>query len=372
MKFNFFIPTRIIFGENCIKENSNLMCIGKKALIVTGKSSKKNGSLDDVLSVLTDNGVKYEIFNRVKSNPDIENVLDGADVARKVEADFIIGIGGGSPLDASKSIATLATNSIKPEELFANMIKKRPLPIIAIPTTAGTGSEVTPYSILTYDKVGSKKSFFSPLIFPKVAFLDARYTMSLSYNVTVDTMLDALSHLIEGFLSVKYNNFYEYLVVNGLNSLKTCYKNVLDASTDIKKLDFETRELLLYSSTLGGMLIAHTGTSVVHAMGYSLTYYKEIPHGRANGILLANYLKFNYDSEEYKINMILKLLGIKDIYEFEKIMNELIRREGKIPEISIDELNKYSSIAIKAGNIANSKKSVTQDDLLDIYKKSIF
>jgi alcohol dehydrogenase class IV len=366
------MPTRIIFGESCIKENSNLMCIGQKALIVTGRSSKKNGSLGDVISVLKDNGIKYEIFDRVKSNPDLENVSDGADVAREAEADFIIGIGGGSSLDASKSIAVLTTNLIEPEELFTSVFKKPPLPIIAIPTTAGTGSEVTPYSILTYSKIGNKKNFYSPLIFPKTAFLDARYTIDLPYNVTIDTMLDALSHLIEGFLSVKYNDFYEYLVVNGLNGFKICYKRVLDACLDIKKLDFASRELLLYSSTLGGMLIAHTGTSMVHAMGYSLTYYKEISHGRANGMLLANYLKFNYDSDKYKIDMIMRLLGIKDIHEFDEIIKELISKEGKIPEISKDDLNKYSSIAIKAANIANNRKTVTQDDLLDIYKRSIF
>lgn len=367
MKYNYFIPTRIIFGENCIKENSDYMAIGHKALIVTGKSSRNNGSLDDVISALESHGIKYEIFDGVKSNPDLENVSKGADVARRADADFVIGIGGGSPLDASKAIAVLAANPMMDaEELFSKTFKNKPLPIIAVPTTAGTGSEVTPYSILTYDRIGSKKNFASPYIFPHVAFLDARYTINLPYSVTVDTMLDALSHLIEGYLSVKYGDFYFWMVEKGLKGFSESYKSVMDGQLDLK-----TREVLLNSSLLGGMLIAHTGTSIVHAMGYSLTYYKDIPHGRANGMLLADYLKFNCETDGDKVEHILSLLNIGNIEGLRSIVSGLLQRVDKRPDISESEMAHYASIAIKAPNIANNKKVVTQEDLFKIYKSSL-
>lgn len=166
---NFFIPTKILSGINCLKENSNIFTtLGPRAFIVTGKkSSSQNGSLNDIIEVLEQNNIHYTLYNEINSNPSIQEVQDAAKIAKKTNPSFIIGIGGGSPLDAAKAIAILTTNNLNEKQLFSGIYSETPLPIIAIPTTAGTGSEVTPYSILTDHFNETKKASTVPLSFLK-------------------------------------------------------------------------------------------------------------------------------------------------------------------------------------------------------------
>ncbi|WP_164742562.1 iron-containing alcohol dehydrogenase family protein [Caldicellulosiruptor changbaiensis] len=360
----YYIPTKIIFGQNCIMQNPEVFSIGKKAFIITGKSSRLNGSLQDVEAVLEKNKIEYEVFDGVKSNPDFENVDMAAEKAKKVKADFIIAIGGGSVIDAAKAVAAMVTNGFEAEELFSKKISNMPLPIIAIPTTAGTGSEVTPYSILTSHKDGTKKNFYNQHNFPVVALLDPRYTLSLSYEVTVDTMLDAFSHLVEGYFSKKYNILYQGFVENGLKYLGKSLKDIEKGTIDI-----QTREMLLFSSLLGGIVIAHTGTSFVHAMGYPLTYYKDIPHGRANGILISEFLRFYLDSEKDKVLNVLGLLGLRSIEELENIIDNLIKDKIVILKFTDEELKHYTTIAFSSPNILNSSKPINETGIYEIYKR---
>ena len=150
MKFKHELPVKIYYGSKCLSANDKeLVKLGRKAFIMTGpKSGKLSGALEDVLEALRLNNIEFSIFDRVENNPSFKNVEEAGKIAADFGADFVIGIGGGSPLDASKAAAVLAVNRIKPVELYKNMYKNNPLPIAAIPTTAGTGSEVTPYSIL--------------------------------------------------------------------------------------------------------------------------------------------------------------------------------------------------------------------------------
>jgi len=340
MQFKFYIGTKVLFGKGCVAENkAEFGKYGKRALVVTGRhSGKASGALDDVIAVMDGLGIEYRIYDRVENNPSLDNVKEGGDVARDFKADFIVGIGGGSPLDAAKAVAVLAVNDMDPLELYNNSFKNKPLPLLAIPTTAGTGSEVTPYSILTRKDKQTKMSFSSEDIFPKVAFLDARYTESMSYSVTVNTAVDALSHAVEGFLSRRSKAVSDILAVESIRLFGECSRSLLENS-----IDFETREKLLYMSTLAGMVISHTGTTVVHGMGYPLTYFKDIPHGKANGLLMEEYLKFNYGYVKEKIDKVLGLLGLRDIEEFGGVMDKLV---GKGLAISEEEIDLYSSIAV--------------------------
>ena len=192
---SFSMPTRIVYGTGCVKAEAQRLVLGKKALIVTGKTSAKaSGALDDVLDVLS---TEYVIFNEVENNPRIDTVVRGSQLARESGCDFIIAIGGGSPLDAAKVIGVLAVNNVDPLSLYRDGWLHKPLPVVAIPTTAGTGSEVTQYAVLTIDEEETKKGLGGPDLFPATAFLDAKYTQSLPQSITVDTAVDALSHLVE-------------------------------------------------------------------------------------------------------------------------------------------------------------------------------
>ncbi|MBZ4670884.1 MAG: hypothetical protein PWQ76_326 [Clostridiales bacterium] len=359
------MPTKVIMGKDCIAANAGeLAALGKKALIVTGRNSAKaNGSLADVIAALSANGQKFEIFDKVMSNPTIDCVYDGAKAARDAGADFIVAIGGGSPMDAAKGIALLARQDIPREELFSGKYPNDVLPMAFVPTTAGTGSEVTPYSILTNDKLQTKTSIASPLIFPKIAFLDAKYTEGLSKATAINTAIDALSHSVEGMLSTRANRLTDCLAAESIEGIFSCMDSLKTG-----KLSFEEREMLLYSSMLGGMVIAHTGTTAVHSMGYSLTYFRDIDHGRANGLLLGDFLKLVEKTFPAKVSEIVSFGGLSSAEEFKARLSDLL---GEKESFAHDELEKYADIAVNAKNVKNGIVVPTKEEILSIYQNSL-
>lgn len=372
MLINFFMPTKIIMSEGCILKNAELLKeYGKKALIVTGANSAKVcGALEDVSLALQGQGIEFDIYDKIRSNPTIAGVYEGAELARESGVDFIIGIGGGSPMDAAKAIALLAVQEIKEEELFLGNYGDRALPIILIPTTAGTGSEVTPYSILTNDIKQTKTSISSPLLFPKIAFLDAGYTKSLPMLTTINTALDALSHSIEGMLSVRATYASNALAIESISRIRQCLSSLSPSpAVNINnKLSIDIREKLLYASMLAGVVIAHTGTTVVHPMGYCLTYFKNVDHGRANGLILPSFLRFIVKHDAEVVKKILTAAGVTSLDEFEAIFLRLL---GDREQITAKELERYVAIASQAKNVTNSRVVPTKEDIENIYERSL-
>lgn len=358
----YYMPTKVIAGDGCVKENGNLMwALGRKALIVTGAhSAKANGSLDDVTGVLNSAGLDYAVFDKVMANPTIACAYEGAAFAKKNEVDFVIAIGGGSPMDAAKAIALLSRQDIAEEELFSGNYGNDVFPMAFIPTTAGTGSEVTQYSILTNHKAETKTSIAAPTLFPKLAFLDAKYMEGLSYTTTINTAIDALSHSVEGMLSNRAGAISDSLAMESISLIASCFEALKKGT-----LTHRQRETLLHASALGGMVIANTGTTAVHSMGYSLTYFRNVDHGRANGLLLAAFLAFVERNAPERVNTIITCMGLKSVKEFSGIMDTLLGEKEKLTE---DEIARFTSIAIKTKNISNCMVVPKQEDLLDIFK----
>ncbi len=365
MNFKFYIGTKAFFGRKCIENNrQELARYGRRAMIVGGRSSARaSGALGDVTGILKELDIVYDIFDRVENNPSLENVKEGGDRAAAFGADFIIGIGGGSPLDAAKAIAVLAVNRMDPLELYKNSFDKKPLPIIAIPTTAGTGSEVTPYSILTRKDMETKMSFGNEDTFPKAAFLDPGYTESMDYGTTVNTGVDALSHAVEGYLSRRSTPASDILAVEAIGLIGECMEPMA-----ARNLSYEVREKLLYASMLGGMVISHTGTTIVHGMGYSLTYFRDIPHGKANGLLMKEYFKFNYGAAKEKIDNILRRMNLESIEDFGEKIGLLLDSSGTFTD---EEIKKYASLAIRQRSASFNIKDVTEEDMVKILKASL-
>lgn len=364
MQFGFQIGTKVLFGKGCLANNKELLNkYGKRAIIVTGKkSAKASGALDHVEELLKEYNIDYCVYDGVENNPSLENVAEGGRVAREFKADFVIGIGGGSPLDASKAVAVLAVNDIEPVELYKNVFENKPLPIVAIPTTAGTGSEVTPYSILTRNDMKTKMSFGNEDTFPKLAFIDSTYTESMSYETTVDTAIDALSHAMEGYLSKRSTPVSDVLALEAIKAFSECTKALID-----NKIDFVVREKLLYVSMLGGMVISHTGTTIIHGLGYSLTYFKGIPHGRANGYFMREYLKYNYEAVGEKIDKILELFKVSSIDEFGDIIEKMIEKNFSL---SIEEIRNYAALTMKQRSTSYNAREVDEKDLIEILEKT--
>ncbi|MGI6120591.1 MAG: iron-containing alcohol dehydrogenase family protein, partial [Desulfosporosinus sp.] len=331
-------------------------------LIVTGRSSsKKNGSYDDVKKALSQTGVDYVLFDEVEENPSLETIEKGSDIGKRNHVEFIIGIGGGSPMDAAKAIAVFVKNpEINKENIFSAG-KLESIPVAAVPTTSGTGSEVTQYSIVTSNKEKTKKNL-GQRIFPKVAFIDIKYTFALPYDITVNTAIDAFTHLVEGYLNANSTYMSDIYGEKGFELFKYCFEKLIS-----KDLNQEFRKKIMMASVLGGIQIAQNGTSLPHGMGYPLTYFKGLPHGLANGVLTIEYLKGFKDQS--KIERMLNILELSHLEELEKIFNKLI--DVKI-DISAEEINEYSnSFFMKKDKLKNHPEEVGFEDIARIYRKSL-
>lgn len=293
MNMNFFVNTKVITGVDCVKNNADkISALGKKCLIVTGASSaKKCGALDDVLSVLNSKNVQYEIYDKIQQNPTSASCFEAGRLACETGADFILGIGGGSPLDASKAIAVVAANpNISEEMLYSMDWGKAPLPVVAVGTTAGTGSEVTGVAVITNSK-GLKKSFRNDLSYPVLSLGDPQYTQSLSDSFTRSTAVDALAHCVESFFNRSANDISKVFAVSGVKKLITVFNKIVSGGTDA--LTIEDREQLYNASLLGGLAISVTGTAFPHALGYFLTENYGIAHGTACAVFLNKFIEYN-------------------------------------------------------------------------------
>lgn len=345
-----FIPTRLIAGRGCVKEKAPLFAqFGKKALIVTGKTSaEKSGALSDVTEALMSQSIHFEIFNEIENNPSVLTCFRGGKAAKNCEADFIIAIGGGSPMDAAKAIATFATNDIQPMEIF-EPIKNSPLPLISIPLTPGTGSEVTPYSVLTVKEIENKKSFTHTECFSKIAFLDATYLESLPRPVLMDTVADALSHALESMLCRRTSKCSAIYAEAALRQLGKLIPDLLNGEPDL--------EDLLFASSLAGMAIAHTGTVVVHSMGYLLTYHKNVPHGRANALLLPGFLQLCHKHVPERLKPVLKAFGAKSVEDLCSVIKKLTAETVTLTQ---EEVNFFAAKAILAKNVSQVLWQITE------------
>lgn len=353
-----FIPTRVILGKGVIAANAPLLSsFGTKALIVTGRASaKKSGALQDVTEALATQGIAYEIFDEVENNPFVTTCHKGGQAARAYGAEFIIAIGGGSPMDAAKAIATFATNNISPLEIFDGNLPNEPLPLVSVPLTAGTGSEVTPYSVLTVPEIENKKSYTHVGCFSKVAFLDPAYLESLPRAVLLDTTADALSHAIESMLCKRTTEASNVYAEAALKHLGKAIPGVLAG-----KPDYET---LLLASSLAGMAISHTGTIIVHSMGYMLTYYKGVPHGRANALLLPAFLEGCQKHVPQRVAPVLSAYGAPS---FEALINDIRMLTAEPVKLNKEEVQAFAKKAICAKNVPQNLWPLEEADEAKIF-----
>lgn len=293
MNLNSFMPVKLVTGAGCVRASAKeLAKVGKHCLIVTGKTAARvSGALQDVTDTLACNGQNWLLFDEIGQNPKLTDCMAAAEKAIAAGADFILGIGGGSALDAAKCIAVLAANpGMTQEQLYAFQWENLPLKIVAVGTTAGTGSEVTKVSVITTPD-GRKKSFHHEGIFPVLSLGDPTYTASLSPMVTRATAVDALAHCAESFFSRAANHISRCYAVEGIRLLLPVFRQM--AENGFQDLDYGTREKLYCASIYGGLAINVTGTCFPHTMGYLLTEAFGIPHGTACAVFQKAFFEYN-------------------------------------------------------------------------------
>lgn len=374
MNFSAHKPVTVLTGENCVTENAALFAgLGRRALIVSGRrSADLCGAMTDVAAALDSVGVTYVRFNTIPENPPAPLCHEGGALARAEHCDFVIAIGGGSALDAAKAVAAYAANpDCGVMDIFSDAKRTNDgLPLIAIPTTAGTGSEVNRYSVLTIDGGAKKKTFKAASAYAKYAFVSPKYTASLDENYTVSTALDALAHAIESYLSPKSTDVSEEAALDAARDIWDILANgkYADGEKDAGGFTKVQREKLQNAACAAGIAIDYTGTGFPHPLGYSLTLTRGIPHGRACAIFEGAYLRYNMltAAGEAKIG---KLAAHLDTTP-----DEMIRRIPEmsgLTDLSLEAAEREELIdrVADAGNYANSPYVITRGEMSDIYTR---
>ncbi len=360
----FYMPVKVIYGPHCVAENAALFAgFGKKALIVTSPSSAKNGALQEVTEALSSQGIAWGVFDRCENNPSLEMTDCLGEFARQDKYDFVIGIGGGSAMDSAKAASVLAVNDYPAAKLFENRFPHAPLPLIEVPTTAGTGSEVTYNAVITIDGGRNKKSFGTPVTHAKLAFLDARYTETLPMRLTRYTALDALAHAIEGFLSCKATPAgsmvaKEVFRIFAKNHGALCGDSLTPA----------VRQELLLNAMYAGIVIAQERTIAVHSLSYPLTAMRGVQHGLAVSLPMASFLEICYSGAKEKIDELLGILGLTELGQFRGYIGRLMDDKNTYTRAEVEE---FVSIAGQGAIGRNNPVTLTLDDVRNIYLTSL-
>ena len=383
MGSQFYMPTRIHFGQGKIEQIGTIAGLyGKKAFVVTGKSSaRKLGFSQTIEEKLKQAKIKPVFFEQVEPNPQVDTIEKGVSLFNEKRCDMIIALGGGSPLDAAKVIGILINNPGPVSRYFGkNKVKNDIPPLIAIPTTSGSGSEVTPYAVITdtADEGHLKKVMGDPGLFPREALIDPLLTLSAPPQLTSDAGIDALSHAVESFLSKNSFLLSETIALEAVRIIGEYLPRVLRQPENI-----EVRSYLMYAATLGGLAIAQTGATVMHAMGYPLVSKLGLPHGRVIGMLLPWFWEYSFPGNPEKFSTIIACL-VKDAREYRLkgaresalLLKTFLHKSG-LPspsnvKIEKDLLSQFArKIATNKERIAVSPKKLDFQEVLAIYEKAL-
>ncbi|MCP4897655.1 MAG: iron-containing alcohol dehydrogenase [bacterium] len=284
MGFEFSLPTKVVFGPGSIGSlDAELPSSISRIFIVTDAVLVEKGLAEQVKEHLGNRSV--EIFSAVEPNPSFETVDAGGVVARAHESQLVVGLGGGSPMDAAKGIAGLVANpALSTRDLVSCGDLEWPaVPVVCIPTTSGTGSEVTPFAVFSNHAQRTKEGCSFPSFFPALALVDSELTYSMPHGTVIDTGLDVLTHAIEAFLSTIASPLSDVFALDAIARARTHLQQAVAK-------DHAAMDEMALAATLAGVAIAHASTILPHVMGYPLTVEHDIPHGRASTLALLPFL----------------------------------------------------------------------------------
>jgi alcohol dehydrogenase len=331
--YQYFLPTKIIFGAGSIFQLKNIVLGFKqgKILIVSGEHLKLDGTINKLVPQFIE---KPLVYNQKITKSDITTVKMLTDFCRQEDPSLIITIGGGTILDTAKSAAILAKNPGLVEDfLIKNKINHAGIPLIAVPTTSGSGSEVTPWAVIWDMKKNKKYSLSSLLMFPKVALIDPELTYNLSADITASTGMDALSQAIEAYWS-KNNNLISDIFA--LESIKLILENLEKA---VKEPNKKNRKKMSLGSLLSGLAFSNTKTTICHSVSYPITAHFNVSHGQAVALTLPIFLEYSFKAiEPERRELLLKIMGEIDVHNASQKINLLMKKIGlktKLSELGI-------------------------------------
>ena len=382
--YQFKAPSVIVNGPGAAKEvGSFAKGFGKKALIVTDNLLEKIGLLKDIKGSLEAAGVSFALYDKVVSEPSMEYTEEGLKAFKEAQADLLIAVGGGSPIDAAKAISALARNPGKMSDFMgANKIPQMGAPLIAIPTTAGTGSEVTQFTIITDTVKNVKMLIGSPHIMPRVALVDPLMTLQMPQGITAATGLDALTHAIEAYVSAKAHQITDTL---GLQAIRLIAGNLRQAWSDGGNV--EARTNMMTGALMAGLSFSNASVALVHGMARPIGAYFHVAHGVSNAALLPTVIEFSIPGNPRRYADIAEAMGevttglsLLDAAYLAAKATKRLNDDLKVPTLKglgVEEKKLESVVsqmavdAIASGSPGNNPRKPTKEEIVELYRKAL-
>ncbi|MBP3039060.1 iron-containing alcohol dehydrogenase [Bacillaceae bacterium Marseille-Q3522] len=314
MNFNYFIPTKILFGPGKLNELANEPLPGKKALIVisAGKSMKQNGYLDRVINILKGKNIDHVLFDKILPNPILSHVMEAATLAKEENCDFVIGLGGGSSIDSAKSIALMAKN---PGEywdyVFGGSGKGKPvingaLPVVAITTTAGTGTEADPWTVITKEDTNEKIGFGNADTFPVLSVVDPELMLTVPKHLTAYQGFDALFHSTEGYIAKTATPISDAFALKSIELISKYLPKCIEDGNNL-----EARTQVALANTLSGFVESTSSCTSEHSMEHALSaHHPDLPHGAGLIMLSEAYNSFFAAKAPERFTVMAKAMGV--------------------------------------------------------------
>ncbi|WP_026887459.1 iron-containing alcohol dehydrogenase [Clostridium beijerinckii] len=381
MAYEFSLPGRTIIGDNALESSENLIkSFGKKAFIISGKNVTKIGTVKVLTDYLYKWGIKYEIFNDIIGEPTDVMIKSGVNAYKNTECDFCIAIGGGSPLDSGKAIAAMTKLEGSISDYMGKTMEGDFPPLVLIPTTAGTGSEATKFTVITDSKKNIKMLLKGEALLPDLAVIDSKFSMTSPRSVTAATGMDALTHAVEAYTSRKANSLTDTFALSAIKRIFEFLPLVYKDGEDKK-----AREEMAIAAYEAGVCINNSSVTLVHGMSRPIGANFHVAHGISNAMLITKCLSYVLDGSYERFGAIGRAINAADEKKSDKeaaeaFLEKLIQLCNicEIPTlkeygINKEEFNKVvdkmAQDAMNSGSPSNTIRDITKEDLLTIYNR---
>ncbi len=383
MAYRFKVPAATYIGADALyASEAALRRLGKKALVVSGKHVTKAGAVKRLTDFLETIGTAWELFNDIPGEPTDEMVLAGVQKYREAGCDFLIGMGGGSPLDTAKAIAAMSVLKGEISGFMGAELTGEFPPVMAVPTTAGTGSEATIFTVITDSKKDVKMLLKGDALLPALAVVDPAFTLSAPAGITAATGMDALTHAVESFVSRQANDLTDMYALDAIKRifafLPTAYTNGGDK---------KAREEMAIAAYEAGVCINNASVTLVHGMSRPIGALFHVPHGISNAMLLAQCMEYSLPGCPDRFAKMARAIGAADaqagekeagqafIYALDRLCETLeiptLKGYGIEKEAFYGVISKMAGDAVGSGSPGNTRREAGREDVEALYKKLI-
>lgn len=380
MAHKITIPSNIIYGKDALKESKEVIGrLGRKALVVSGKVMVKIGNTSKVTKLLESNDIKYEIYDEITAEPTDVMINKGVQAYRDGNCDFLIAIGGGGSIDAAKAIGAMITNSGNINDYMGRTLENTPPNIVAIPTTAGAGSEATQFTIISNTKDNIKMLLTGSNLIPTLAIIDPFLATTAPQKLTAATGIDALTHSIEAYTSKRANPLSDTFAISAIKRIFNSLRKAYDNGDDV-----EARSEMALGSLEAGIAFNNSSVTIIHGMSRPIGALFNVPHGLSNAMLFVKCLEFAIVGEEKRFADIAREIGAcgietsdkeaaeKLVKEVESLCNDInistLEEFGVNKDEFFKNIDKMAEDALDSGSPSNTRRQPSKEDIINIYK----